>query len=740
MGETAADAGEVKITRVADIEKSPRGTVKRWLAELSLADEAEKSWRDEGKDINNLYDAEETKANSFNILWSNTETLRPAIYNSTPEPDVRRRFRDADPVGKAASTVLERSLSYQIDDYDFDAEIKDVVLDALLPGRGVARIVYEPHFGQVTQDGLKPARPAGMYAEPSDAATAEQIAAPPSQEGAGPAVSVPESYEKIIGQDARCAHVQWDKFRHGPGKRWPDVPWISFEHEFTQEMCEEKFGPEIAKKLEFSEGANSDKIQDKTTKEIFKVAKVYEIWDKDERRTLFIAPTFRDAPCLEIDDPLKLRQFFPLPRPVYAIENSRSLIPTPLYRMYQEQAKELDRVSGRINKIAGAIKVRGAHSAHIKEAADILSAGDNEMIAIENPALIAEHGGLDKLIWIMPLDKLAQALNYLYQARDQIKQAIYEITGVADVIRGATNPNETLGAQKLKSQWGSLRIQKLQKEVQRFIRDLLRLKAEIIAEHFTVEQLQAMTGIKLPDAQAKQQAQGAVQQAQMQQPPAEPPPEALKVLTQPTWEDVIQLLRSDQMRQYRVDIETDSTVADTVMQDMQGFSEAVRGVGEVLGGSMPAVQSGMMPIEAVKEICLAFSRRARLGSALEDALEQIKAPAPPQAEQAPPDHSLEVAKIQAENKQAIAQMQEQTKQQIAAMKEQAETQRAQMQAESDARSEQMAGHMSAMADRQKTELEAAVKIICAQIAATKSPAEAGTAANANREFQNDVVQ
>lgn len=733
-----ADSGEVAITRTSDIEKTPAGVVRRWLAEISLADEAEKEWRTEGGEIYDLYEAKESKANSFNILWSNTETLAPAVYNSTPEPDVRRRFRDDDPVGKVASTVLERSLSYQIDDYDFDSEIKDSVLDTLLPGRGVARIVYEPHFVQVTSNGVQPAKPAGAYQEPSDPAIAGQAASAPSQEGAGPSVAGPEPYEKIVGQDARVAHVQWDKFRHGPGKRWVDVPWVSFEDEFTQEMCEDKFGPEIAKQLTYSDAKLSDEVRDKTTREFFKVTKVYEIWDKEQRRVLFIAPCYSHGPCATIDDPLKLKGFLPLPRPLYAIANSKSLVPRPLYRMYKEQAAELDRVSARINKIVAALKVRGAYSSMIPEAANILTAEDNAMVAVENPAMIAEHGGLDKLIWILPVDKLAQVLNYLYQSRDQIKQAIYEISGVADIIRGATNPNETLGAQKLKSQWGSLRIQKLQKEVQRFIRDLLRLTAEIISEHFTAEQLQAMTSIQLPDAQAKQQAQMQIQQAQMQKQP--PPPGAQAIMAKPSWDDVMALLRSDQMRQYRVDIETDSTVADTINQDMQGFSEAVRGVSEVLASATPAIQSGMLPVEAAKEICLAFSRRARLGSALEDALEQIKAPAPPQAEQAPPDHSLEVAKLQAENKQAIAQMQEQGKQQIAAMREQAETQRAHMQAEADARTEAINGQMAAMSDRQKAELDAAVKIIVAQISATKSPADPATAANANREFSQDVVQ
>ncbi len=707
----STDASDVSITTAAEIETSERGVVRRWLAELGLADKEEEDWRTEGKDIFELYESKKSKANAFNILWSNTETLRPAVYNSTPEPDVRRRFRDADPTGKVTSTVLERSLSYQIDDYDFDGEIQDVVLDVLLPGRGVARIVYEPHFVAVAADGMTAASPAGSFQ------------APPEAPGEGE-VAEQSSYEKIAGQEARCEHVQWDDFRRGPGKRWPNVPWIAFRHEFTQEMMEEKFGEVIANDLTYSQGKGTDKLQDTQTKEIFKVCEAWEIWDKDTRRVLFIAPTYDKSPLGTFEDPLKLRKFFPAPEPVRAIENSRTLIPVPLYRMYKEQAEELDRVSGRINKIVAALRIRGAYSAHIKEAAGILDAADNDMIAIENPSLIAEAGGLDKLIWIMPVEKLAVVLQYLYTARDQIKQAIYEITGIADVLRGSTNPNETLGAQKLKSQWGSLRITKLQRSVQRLVRDLMRLKGEVIAEQFTAEQLQAMSGIQLPDAQAKQKAQLAAQQAQATQQPV--PVQAQEVLKSPTWDDVMRLLRSDEMRQYKIDIETDSTVADSINQDMAGLSEVMDAIGRVIQGATPAIQSGMMPVEAVKEICLTISRRARLGSALEDALEKIQPPAPPQKEQAPPDNSLQVAQIQAQNKQAIAQLQEQSKVQIAQMQEQAETQR-----------QQLMEQIKSGREQAKTELDAAVKVIVAQISATKA-ADPATAANAQREFQQDV--
>ena len=46
----------------------------------------------------------------------------------------------------------------------------------------------------------------------------------------------------------------------------------------------------------------------------------------------------------------------------------------------------------------------------------------------------------------------------LYQQREQIKAVIYELTGLSDIARGASKASETLGAQQLKSQWGSIRL------------------------------------------------------------------------------------------------------------------------------------------------------------------------------------------------------------------------------------------------------------------------------------------
>ena len=569
------------------MERTPQGIVRRWLAELDVAKRTEKAWRDEGKDVWSKYEAEKTANSSFNILWSNTDTLAPAVFNSLPTPDVRRRFRDADPVGKQASEIIERTLSYEQDQYDAYKIAQDAVLDMLLPGRGVIRVRYIP-----LMDG-----------------------------------------DKVLDELVPWEHVQWDEFARGPGKRWEDVQWVAFAHDMSRETAQETFGQEMADKLEYGDGENTDKLSEKQERELFQTTRVWEIWDKPTRRALFIAPCYKEGPLKQEDDPLGLTGFFPMARPAYSIVQSRSLLPIPLYRLYKEQAKELNRVSTRINKIVDALKVRGAYAGSQTDLAAVIEAGDNQMIPVQNLSGMADMGGLEKSIWIMPIDKLERVLVALYASRDQIKQTIYEITGISDIIRGSTSASETATAQKLKSEWGTMRLQKMQKEIQRLLRDTMRLQAEIYAQRYDQERFAAITGVQLPTQQQKMQAQAMMQQAahaaQMQgQPPPPPPPQVQQMLAKPSWEDVIGLLRQDGLRQYRIDIETDSTVKDALQADMMGLAEVTEAIGQLMAGAAPAVQAGLLPVEVPKEVALAIARRARLGTAVEDALQTIEQPPP----------------------------------------------------------------------------------------------------------------
>ena len=131
-----------------DAEDKPKSS-KYWLMEIGLAEKEEKNWRDEGDRIVKRYrDEKDHSDRRFNILWSNTETLKPALYARTAKPDVRRRYGDADPTGRQVSELIERALAYSVDQYDIDPVMESVVEDQLLPGRGLARVVYEANVDE----------------------------------------------------------------------------------------------------------------------------------------------------------------------------------------------------------------------------------------------------------------------------------------------------------------------------------------------------------------------------------------------------------------------------------------------------------------------------------------------------------------------------------------------------------------------------------------------------------------
>jgi len=487
--------------------KDPPGLVRLWLAAIATASEQEQDWRSEAELIVKRYRQEEAQASAgavttlqgsdyFNILYATTETVVPAIYNSAPIPDVRRRFSDKDKAGKTSSQMLERCISYLIDAYDFDGTVEMAVKDSELPGRGVTRVKYDP---QIYQD--------------------------------------QETGESVVWERALCEHVGWSSFRHGPAKRWDGVEWVAFETFQTRDqlrsLCQQR---EVAERVPLDvEATGQDKGTDDSqpAPDIFLYARVWEVWDRTSKAVLWVAPGWREGPIRIEPDPLGLKGFFPIPRPLYAIETSDTLVPVPPYRQYRRQAEELDIITQRLMKLTAALRWRGIYDASITEFTKLSNADDGELVPMQNAqALYAQAGGLEKAVYMLPIQELVITIEKLTQQRDLTKQAVWEITGVADIMRGQSDPRETMGAQRIKTQWGSLRVRQRQKAAADYARDLLRLKAEIISNKFSEETILKMSNMELPSMAEKQRAmqiqqmqQQMAMQAQAQQGPQQGPPQ-----------------------------------------------------------------------------------------------------------------------------------------------------------------------------------------------------------------------
>jgi len=614
-------------------DSTPNSAVQSWLEEIQQAQKREREFRKEGARITALFEAEKKAEYQFNILYSNTETLAPALYNSTPRPVVQRRFKDPDPLGGLASKATQRALEYMLDDgmasyATFDELMKSAVLEALVPGRGVTWFKYDASFETVREQAQE------------DAETTET--------GIDTEATEPSGYESVEGEQVCGEEVPWDRFLHGYAKKWKDVPWVSREHFMDKDEVEKNFGAPIAARVEFaalqenSTGDEGNSNRDKAGMANVKVAPVYEIWDKATRKVYFVSPNFKDDFLKPpVDDPLGLSGFFPCPKPLTFVQKITTLTPVPLYAMYEEQAKELNKVTVRINKLIAALKVRGMYDGSVDGIDKVLEADDNTLLPAQNVAALygsGGGGGLDKSVWLFPIKDIIPVLQQLYLQRNQVKQTIYEITGIADIMRGSSQASETLGAQELKNQWGTLRLKRAQKEVARYARDSLRIMTEIAMSKLHPQTLQGMTGLPIPTGEQKQQVQAQAMQLQATGQPV--PPDLVKVLSGPSWTDILALLKNDLQRSYRIDIETNSTIDAEATEDKKDIGELLNALAQFLNGIGPLIESGTMPFDAAKSMMMVIVRRFKFGNEVE---EQINAMQPPQAK---PDPQAQKAQLE----------------------------------------------------------------------------------------------
>lgn len=758
------------------IAEARDGLTAKWVPIIAAYERSAQDWERKGKKIVKRYKDErntrETNASRYNILWSNVETLKPALFAKTPKAEVERRFKDKDPVGRVASDVLERCLDYQLGQFSFGSTMRQGVLDYLLPGRGTAWVRYVPHMrdmalsGEVADNGTEISEDAEIGG-PKDGDPAKGEEEGPPQE---------VYYEEVLSD-----YVHWQDFGHTEARTWEEVTGVWRRVYLTREKLVERFGEKKGKAipLDFTpKGMDGQGVTDAVKK-----ATIYEIWDRDAQEAIWISKHFPEA-LDHRPDPLKLEKFFPCPRPLYTTLGNDSLIPVPDYVEYQDQADELDQLTGRIDQLTKALKVAGVYDQSAPGIARLLNEGvENQLIPVDSWAGFTEKGGLKNAMEFLPIQDIAQTLLHLYDCRERVKQDLYEITGMADIIRGASDPNTTATAEKIKSSFVTMRLDERQREVQRFTRNVVEIAGQIIAGHFSLETIKQISGVQLLTMQEKQQigaymqAQQAMQKAMQpqpgqpsgqppmqppQMPPMGPPPPKAKLdlMGEPTWDEVYALLQNDTVRCFRIDIETDSTIAGDEQEAKRDAMEFIQAVVPFLEQVFQA-PPGLAPLmcEMLRFTVRAFPVGKTFEAALDAAIAKFEEQAkqPPQPPQPDP---AEMAKIQA--KQQTDQMALQAKQQgdaSALQAEQAaEAQRAQreaMQADADRRHEMQLEQMrqqaaqlqadrqreaeAAAADRDRmyamfeTKLQEATKVLVANISA-KATADAATTAAASAEF------
>ena len=574
-----------------------QGTAQYWHIELNNADKTEEDWRRRGRKVIERYRDERNvdtygmgSEKKFNILWANTETLKGALFAKMAKPDVRRRFPDNNPVTKNIARVLERTLAYANDVYNANKPIESALEDYLLPGRGVVWVVYDPVFVK-------------------EMVQMEQI----NEMGERVIIEVEE--ERVAEQRCYFDYVHWEDYRENPAKRPEDVSWKARRHLWTRDELKDKGFSNVEDiPLDWSPDSDEENYE---AEEVFKRAEVWEIWDRVKYKRYYVARNY-DKILRVDDDPYELQDFFPTPTPMIAVRTNDTSVPIPEFTLYQDQAEELDRVTTRISNLIEGLKRRGVYDASVPELSHLANAGDNDFIPSENFSLLAQKGGLAGVFQQEDISPIGMVLQGLYQQRTQILEIIYEVTGISDLLRGNTKASETATAQQLKAQFGSMRMRKRQEEIERYIRDLFRIKAEIVAEHYEPEVLQAITNIQITP-------------------------------------EMMQIMRDDKLREYNIDVETDSTVFADENAEKQTRIEFLQTMGAYLEKAI-AVSNANPSLTPIMFQSLRFLVGAwKVGREFEEVIDQTEQQIMQQmqqAMQAPPQPSeaekIAQAKIQGE--------------------------------------------------------------------------------------------
>lgn len=713
-------------TSVTNPPVGERETFARWKAEVDYAqkDSAYVSWLNRCEKIIKRYrDEREDEISKtkrrFNALWSNVQTLKPAIYGKMPKPVIERRFMDRDPAARMASTILERTCAFQMEVGYYNESVSKCVDDFLLPGMGQAWVRYEPQF-EAAEEANENAEVQAEEEAEAPTQTADEI----EENGDG------EPYQKLAYERVCVDYVYYRDFLWGPARCWREVPWVGRRSWLTRsEIAERFFGDNMKAAENISLDYTPDRMRNATGEEeksigFVKKAEIWEIWNKPDRTVYFIAPSTPGVVLKQEKNPsLELEDFWPCPPPLFTTQTNDTLIPVPDYSEYQDQAQELDDLTNRISMITQAVRANGVYDSSVPSLARLMQEGtDNKLIPVDSWAAFAEKGGMKGAIDLMPMQEIIEVLLRLYEARAQVKNDLYEITGISDIVRGqSAGGTKTATEQRIKGQFASLRLTDRQDRVSHFCRSILRIIAEIVSEQFTPESLLQMSGVDQMMRDEVEKAVAKVKPPQPPQLPPETPPEVAQQMQaqaqqqfmlmqqqaaqqaqaqqQQLFERALTILRSDKLRGFRVDIETDSTIQGDAEADKAAAIELFTATTQGMNTIGPIAQMAPELVEPLGDMLLFAYRRFRVGRSMEASLE---------------DALVKVAERISEAAENPQPSPEQMKAQAEAEKQKAETQRAQeqfqmeMQAkQADFQIEQQKAQMQLDMERQRNEMEMA---------------------------------
>lgn len=423
-----------------------------------------------GRGTSSTDNMDDSRRKKYNIFWANVQIIKSALYATPPKPAIKRQHDDAkDDVARTAALILERIINFELDkdQSDMHAAFDYATEGLLLPGMGQAWLRYESFVSQ------------------------RQLPGPNGQ---------PVTVDVLEDEKVATDTVNWRDFLYSISRTWEEVWWVGRRIWMKKKAFVDRFGEEKYKKVkEQANSATPDKNGFLEKGFLQGRVEVFELWCETTNRVYWVNRHL-DENLDEKDDFARLDKFWPCPKPLLATHTSNYLYPVPDYRMVLDQYEELDTLNDRISILTKALRVVGVFDGTQPELKQLLSGGEFNMIPVQDWAQYAEKGGMKNIVDWFPVDVISKVLSELSEQRIAVINQIYELTSISDIMRGASNPRDTLGAQKLKAQYSSVRMQLRQQDVGKFVRGCIQLKCELICKHWSPDTIKRVSQIEMTES------------------------------------------------------------------------------------------------------------------------------------------------------------------------------------------------------------------------------------------------
>lgn len=537
---------------------------------------AEQSWREikKQKQSGALWSVMPNSARKsvrFPLWYSTFKIRKPFVLSRLGIPIGQDISGGDDPVGRTAAELKERLCKSILRTFDAMEPLSGARDDMLATNFGQTRGYYDADEVEELKK---------IYLNPiQDAQTGQTLLMKPDgsmvnsdeaihTDEKGPYI---ESDKKVKVERERVyiKHVLWKDFYVDPTAYcWSDVRELAFGYDYSETAYKKRFGAEaLAEVKTFSRQQEGKKIK--------RTIRVYEYWNLDYPGVKYFTDMASDFLTLETNqdgkDPYGLKKTFPCPKPMLDNAPTDSFWPIPEWYQMNDLLLEIHNIATAIFVLSRAIRIRGLFDKNIPGLQSLVNeVSTADWIGIPGlmQAMQQAGGNIANAIAYLPIEPMVESLNNMYQALQQRLTSYAQLTGTSDLLQGMAMEQQrdvTFGEQQMKAKFAMSQIEPWQEDMQRFTKDNYELLCEMALKNFTDETLSKYFNYETLDPDDKQRYSPAVD-----------------------------LLKNDDEGRFRIELETDSTIAINQEYLQQNVTQMTTAVTQAIEATAQAIQSAPM--------------------------------------------------------------------------------------------------------------------------------------------------